>query len=145
MQNKNKNNNPKSMLPGLVVVLAIVIYNALGRQSLVPVIAVLIILAAGSVIVSTVAAVKKNTGAPKPEDRRLRPDHAERPVRRTAPRPARRQTTAREEAIHCRHSRGKEKYLEQLDSYLKNGIIDKAEYKVLYERYSKLDLPDDYH
>ena len=50
-----------------------------------------------------------------------------------------------EEAIHCSHLSGKQKYIQQLDSYLKNGIIDRAEYKVLRERYEKLDIPDDYH
>ena len=50
-----------------------------------------------------------------------------------------------EDAIHCDHKRGTEKYLEQIDSYLKAGLIDKAEYKLLYQRYSQLDIPDDYH
>ncbi len=50
-----------------------------------------------------------------------------------------------EEAVRCHHSRGKEKYIEQLDGYLKAGLIDRAEYRVLRERYEKLDLPDDYH
>jgi hypothetical protein len=50
-----------------------------------------------------------------------------------------------EEAVGCHHSTGKEKYIEQLDSYLKAGLIDKAEYKVMKERYSKLEIPDDYH
>ena len=47
--------------------------------------------------------------------------------------------------MHCAHSRGREKYLEQIEGFLANGIIDKAEYKVLRERYEKLELPDDYH
>ena len=50
-----------------------------------------------------------------------------------------------EEAIHCAHSRGKQKYLEQIESFLANGIIDKEEYRLLKERYEKLDLPDDFH
>ena len=53
--------------------------------------------------------------------------------------------TRSEEAVHCAHSRGKQKYLEQIDSFLANGVIDKAEYRVLKERYEKLDLPDDFH
>ena len=53
--------------------------------------------------------------------------------------------TGTEEAIHCAHSRGKQKYLEQIESFLANGIIDKEEYRLLKERYEKLDLPDDFH
>lgn len=52
---------------------------------------------------------------------------------------------ATEDAITCAHHTGKEKYLEQLESHLKAGLIDKDEYRVLKERYSKLDIPDDYH
>ncbi len=50
-----------------------------------------------------------------------------------------------EEALRCEHKRGKEKYLEQIDGYLKTGLIDRTEYKILRERYSKLNIPDDYH
>ena len=32
---------------------------------------------------------------------------------------------------------GQDRYLRQLDEYLKNGIIDKAEYKVLKERHGR--------
>ena len=50
-----------------------------------------------------------------------------------------------EEAIHCAHLTGREKYMEQINSFLKNGLIDRAEYNALRERYSKLNIPDDYH
>lgn len=50
-----------------------------------------------------------------------------------------------EEAIHCEHRSGKQKYLEQIDGYLRTGLIDRNEYRVLKERYSRLDIPDDYH
>ena len=55
------------------------------------------------------------------------------------------ETAAAEDAIHCAHSRGKEKYLEQIDGYLKNGIIDREEYKLLKKRYESLEIPEDYH
>ena len=67
------------------------------------------------------------------------------PVQRHAPRPAAHAHTESEEAVRCAHSRGKEKYLEQLDTFLANGIIDRAEYKLMHERYEKLDIPDDFH
>ena len=39
--------------------------------------------------------------------------------------------------------RGREKYYAQLDSFLKNGIIDRDEYRFMRERYAKMDIPDD--
>ena len=50
-----------------------------------------------------------------------------------------------DEAIHCDHRSGREKYLEQIDNYLKTGLIDRNEYKVLRDRYMKIDIPNDYH
>ena len=50
-----------------------------------------------------------------------------------------------EEAIHCAHLTGRAKYLEQLDSFLRTGLIDREEYRVLKNRYMSLDIPDDYH
>ena len=39
--------------------------------------------------------------------------------------------------------RGREKYYAQLDSFLKNGIIDRDEYRFMRERYARMDIPDD--
>ena len=39
--------------------------------------------------------------------------------------------------------RGREKYYAQLDSFLKNGIIDRDEYKFMRDRYAQMDIPDD--
>ena len=50
-----------------------------------------------------------------------------------------------EEAIHCAHLTGRAKYMEQLDSFLSTGLIDREEYRVLKNRYMSLDIPDDYH
>ena len=50
-----------------------------------------------------------------------------------------------EEAVRCAHARGKEKYFEQIEGFYRNGLIDRAEYKALREKYEKLDLPEDYH
>ena len=73
-------------------------------------------------------------------------------LHRPYPQPKEKQTTAifrhrdeAEEAVTCAHATGKEKYIQQLDSYLKAGLIDKNEYKIMKERYEELDLPDDYH
>ena len=50
-----------------------------------------------------------------------------------------------EEAIKCTHPRGREKYIHQLDNFLSNGIIDKSEYRLLKERYDKLNIPENMH
>ena len=50
-----------------------------------------------------------------------------------------------EQAVTCSHKTGKEKYMEQLDSFYRAGLIDRAEYKTLRERYARLELPEDYH
>ena len=50
-----------------------------------------------------------------------------------------------EEAINCGHRTGRAKYLEQIDSFLRNGLIDRTEYNVLKARYEQLNIPDDYH
>ena len=47
--------------------------------------------------------------------------------------------------MHCRHGTGKQKYLEQLDGFLANGIIDGEEYRRMCERYGRLDIEDSYH
>ena len=50
-----------------------------------------------------------------------------------------------EQAVGCQHAAGREKYLRQLDDHLKNGLIDRAEYKLLRERYLRLDIDEDVH
>ena len=50
-----------------------------------------------------------------------------------------------EQAIKCTHPSGKDKYIHQLDGFLANGLIDKAEYRMLKERYEKVVIPDNMH
>lgn len=49
------------------------------------------------------------------------------------------------QAVKCTHPRGREKYVHQLDNFLATGLIDKNEYRVLKERYDKLNIPDNLH
>jgi len=49
------------------------------------------------------------------------------------------------QAISCDHKNGRDKYLEQIQGFLKSGLIEKKEYDVLYARYKKLHISDDYH
>ena len=132
--NKKQTKKSGGLVP-LLVVLAIA-FSAVGEldeDTLFPIIGVAVFIAVIAVIVFvTVKAVKKNTPASA--------------ARRTAPaRPAVRAGRGTEEAIHCQHKSGKQKYLDQLDSFLANGIIDRAEYRTLRERYSKLEIDEDYH
>ena len=50
-----------------------------------------------------------------------------------------------EQAVGCQHPAGREKYLRQLDEHLKSGLIDKAEYKLLRERYLRMDIDERAH
>ena len=50
-----------------------------------------------------------------------------------------------EQAVGCQHPAGREKYLRQLDEHLKSGLIDKAEYKLLRERYLRMDIDERVH
>lgn len=80
---------------------------------------------------------RENTGVPIPT-RKAVPTRVKQGTRKE-------DHTEADEAIHCAHLRGKEKYLEQIDGFLRTGLIGKEEYRILKERYSKLDIPDDYH
>lgn len=105
----------------------------------------LIALAVGFVVFAAVKSAKANA-AKTNAARRSAPASARSAQARTAGRVAPRGAAEKaEEAVHCHHSTGKQKYLEQLDGFLANGIIDKAEYKLMRERYERLNIEDDYH
>ena len=142
--NKKQTKKSGGLVP-LLVVLAIA-FSAVGEldeDTLFPIIGVGVFIAVIAVIVFvTVKAVKKNTPTRTGASRGASPARpAARPVSRAAVRAGR----GTEEAIHCQHKSGKQKYLDQLDSFLANGIIDRAEYRTLRERYSKLEIDEDYH
>ena len=142
MNNQNKKPaNKSSMLIVWVVIAAVMAFSAAdGGEGVIAAVAVIFLVA---VIVLVAGAVKK-AGQNKAADTRLRPDHAEHP----AGKPAfltHRDEKFTEEAVSCHHATGKEKYIRQLDSYLKAGLIDKAEYKLMKERYNRLNIEDDYH
>ena len=147
MNLQNNNNNKKKgkgyLAPAVILFALLSVIGEIGEmerpEALIAVIVGAVILV---VILATVSAVKKHGGKTETAARRSAPARsAARPAARSTPRGAERA----EEAVHCHHSTGKQKYLEQLDSFLANGIIDKAEYRLMKERYSKLDIEDDYH
>ena len=46
-------------------------------------------------------------------------------------------------AIRCTCARGRQRYLDQADMFLKNGLIDKNEWRAMRERYMKMEMPEE--
>ncbi len=137
-ENRKKPEGKKSAIPGLVILVAVLIFNAVeDPQIAVTILVPLVVIGA---LVAVISAAKKNA-AGKAGAGQSRPTQTR--MQQTGRKPSVR--GAQEEAVHCAHSCGKEKYLEQLDGFLANGIIDKAEYRLMRERYSRLQIEDDYH
>ena len=145
LQNNSSNNNKKKgkgyLAPAVILFALLSVIGEIGEmerpEALIAVLVGAVILV---VILATVNAVKKHSEKSGTPVRT-----AARPAARTAARPASGGAERAEEAVHCHHSTGKQKYLEQLDGFLANGIIDKAEYRLMKERYSRLNIEDDYH
>lgn len=45
--------------------------------------------------------------------------------------------------LKCTCAGGRQRYLDQTDMFLKNGLIDKNEWKIMHDRYMKMDFPED--
>ena len=145
-QNNKKKGSRFAAIPGLIfLVIMLVMSNSDEPEITLASIAVVIVIAAFVVLRATLSAAKKGAAAKKAPQ--TRPVQTRMPAFEKTPAAARRSAHRgeAEEAVHCAHSRGKEKYLEQLDGFLANGIIDKAEYRLMMERYSRLEIEDDYH
>jgi hypothetical protein len=151
-ENNNRNNKKGggSGILGLVVLGLFVLSSRLDNDQF-PISFILLVgVFVAFIVYAVVVASKKNkaqkgTGSSAAPARTASPAAARPTPVRPAPAGTPRGAEKAEEAVHCHHSTGREKYLEQLDSFLANGIIDKAEYKTMKERYSKLDVEDDYH
>ena len=142
-QNNKKKGSKFAAIPGLIfLVIMLVMSNVDEPEIALASIAVVVVIA---VIVSTISAAKKSAaGKTAPQTRPVQTRMTSFEKTPAASRRSAHRGEA-EEAVHCAHSRGKEKYLEQLDGFLANGIIDKAEYRLMKERYSRLQIEDDYH
>jgi hypothetical protein len=142
-QNNKKKGSRFAAIPGLIfLVIMLVMSNVDEPEITLASIAVVVVIA---VIVSTISAAKKSAaGKTAPQTRPVQTRMTSFEKTPAASRRSAHRGEA-EEAVHCAHSRGKEKYLEQLDGFLANGIIDKAEYKLMRDRYSRLQIEDDYH
>ena len=131
----------KSSYAGIAVVAAILLINSLnisaGTENLLIFAAVLLVVAFVGFAVAYALAKKKrggNTGSIYSKERAK--EKAKQIFMREE---------FEEQAVKCTHPRGKEKYIAQLDNFLANGLIDKAEYRVLKERYEKTQVPDNMH
>ena len=132
--------NSKSAYVGYIVVLAILLVNALNlsavTESLVIWVAVLIVIAFVGIAVAYALAKKKSGKTASIYNSERAKEKAKQIFMREE---------FEEEAVKCTHPRGKEKYIAQLNNFLANGLIDKAEYRVLKERYEKTQVPDNMH
>ena len=148
MRNNKKNQQPLTKGTATiiwVIVAAIMVFAGAGDgDALIPAVATMVIVSA-ILIITTVANKKKanKDGARKQTVELNRPFPTPKTGKQTAA--ILRHSDEAEEAISCQHLTGKEKYIQQLDSYLKAGLIDKAEYKIMKDRYSRLEIPEDYH
>lgn len=124
MNNKNKNTN-KGFSAGIAVMVLFFIISAsaeLGEGFIVALIALAVAAAAFWV------AVKKAKETHKKEQTL---EEKPRAPRKTV------DTHCEYDELNCDFSHDYEKRIGQLNSFLKNGIIDRAEYNVLRERYTK--------
>ena len=146
--NNKKNQQPLGKggmaIVGGIVAAIMVFAVANDEEAIIPAIGTMVIVMV-VMLLSNAANKKKGGGnsAKKPEVKLNRPFPTPKAVKQ--PSALLHHSDEAEEAITCHHLTGKEKYIQQLDSYLKAGLIDKAEYKVMKERYSKLEIPEDYH
>jgi len=138
--NKRKNNSSSSTL-GIGIIALVLLLNSVSDavfgRNFVALIAVVMFLGIAGLGVGMVYAKKKG-GAKKGSVY-----HAERAKEKAKHIFMREEFE--EEAVKCTHPRGRDKYIHQLDNFLANGIIDKSEYRVLKERYDKLNIPENMH
>ena len=140
MNNRERKNNKPSVV-GIAIIAAVALGQSIAGSvigaGIMSLVAVLIVLAVVGIVLGLVRG-KKKSGAKKGSVY-----HAER-SREVAKHIFMREEFD-EEAVKCTHPRGRDKYIHQLDNFIANGIIDKSEYRVLKERYDKLNIPDNMH
>lgn len=139
--------NNQSLIVMVGVIAAIMISAAASDpDAILPAVGTMVIVAAivAAVIASNKAKAGKGTKA-KTEVELHRPFPQPTAVKtKQTPRAFQHKDEA-EEVITCAHHTGREKYLEQVEGFYRNGLIDRAEYRALREKYEKLELPEDYH
>ena len=148
--NNNKQSSKGSGVVTVLILVGVLLYNLFAGQlkgeNMTIVIASTIFVAFITVIVIAVSMAKGKKGDGKKQSAVPLNRPFPQPTAVKAPRvPALRHKDEAEEVITCGHKSGKEKYLEQVEGFYKNGLIDREEYKTLRAKYEKLEIPDDYH
>lgn len=142
MNNRDRKNNKSSTISVGIIVIAVLLMEAItsaavGGGDIIGIIAV--VLFVGILGFAVALALAKKKGVAKHGSMY----HAERAKEKARHIFMREEFD--EEAVKCTHPRGRDKYIHQLDNFLANGIIDKSEYRVLKERYDKLNIPENMH
>ena len=143
------NKKPASKNTGLVIlgVVAAIMISAVAEDpdAIIPAVATMVIVTA--IVAAVLASNKTKAGKTgKKTDVELhRPFPQPTAMKTKQPSRILQHADEVEEAITCAHRSGKQKYLEQIEGFYKNGLIDREEYKTLRAKYEMLDLPEDYH
>ena len=141
-ERQNSKKNPSGGKGILAVIGAIVLMNVIsagGGSVIWFILAIALIIAIMVIAVKEMKkAAQKNSAGSAPVQW-TRPDNDR---RQNAPKPAERpvytpQTVYNENASAENFQRDRQRRIAQLDGFLKNGIIDKEEYKVLLSRYER--------
>ena len=147
--NNKQGSKGSGMVTLVIIAVTVLLYlfsSELNPENLPDDNASLLILAFTAGNITFISWIKENKGGKK--------KHAAVPLNRPFPQPtavkthhasALRHRDEEEEVISCGHKSGKEKYLEQVEGFYRNGLIDREEYKILRAKYEKLEIPDDYH
>lgn len=125
MNNNKKKNDPKSaaIIGAVIVFFSIMSGIAEGGDPIGVIIAI-------AVLAVVVVAVIKKTGETKKKEQSLA-EKVYAAVRPSSP------ANCDYGDANCDYSHDYKRRVEQLDAFLKNGTIDRAEYNVLLERYRK--------
>ena len=128
--NNRKKSDPKSAIIVLIIVIAVAMFGAVQDGNyIVPVIVLGI-----AVVIACVSATSKKKKTEDKTLKRMNEHEVKTPAFST------RNDTA--EALRCTCAHGKQRYLDQAAMFYKNGLIDRAEYNAMCERYNKLELPE---
>ena len=147
--NRKKQNSTGTVIAS-VIILIMCLGSALKNFDSDEILPIFAVIGAALVFVFVTSAASKARAGKAGEKKKTavelhRPFPQPTAVKTKRPSPVFQHADEAEEAITCAHHTGKEKYLEQVEGFYRNGLIDRAEYRVLREKYEKLDLPEDYH
>ena len=141
-ERQNSKKNPSGGKGILTVIGAIVLMNVISAGGASVIWFILAIALIVAVMVIAVKAMKKAAQKNSAESAPVQWTRPDNDLRQNAPKSAERpvytpQTVYNENASAENFQRDRQRRIAQLDGFLKNGIIDKEEYKVLLSRYER--------